>query len=311
MTRYLLLGGSGFIGTALALRLAREPQASIKVACRRPERAHRLTSVENVKVVQAEFGCGCDFPSLVCDADVVVHLVSSTVPGSSNLSVPDELADIPATAELLDACCLAGVSRVLYVSSGGTVYGKGKPPFSESDPTWPISSYGLQKVTIEKLLHLYGHLRGLDYRIVRPSNPYGPFQSPFGGQGAIAAFVRAALAGEDLILYGNGSVIRDFLYIDDLVEGLLRVVQHKGVSRVFNLGSGQGTTIIDAAKTVLSLAASDSRIRFESGRDVDVPESVLDMSRFESEMGSLELTSFEEGILRTADHQRNLLRRGA
>ena len=311
MTNYLLMGGSGFIGASLALKIAAESNASVKVACRHPERARRLVGIGNIETIRAEFGRGCDFASLVRGVDVVVHLVSSTVPNRSNLSVPDEFEDIPATAELLETCCSSSVSRVLFVSSGGTVYGKGEPPFPENAPTWPISSYGLQKVAIEKLLHLYGHLRGLDYRIVRPSNPCGPFQSPFGGQGVIAAFVRAALVGEDLVLFGDGSVVRDFLYIDDLTDGLLRVLRHEGSSRVFNLGSGCGMSIIDVARTILSLIPSNSRIRFAEGRDVDVPENVLDMSRFESEVGSLHLTDFEEGILRTADQQRTFLRRGA
>lgn len=311
MTTYLLLGGSGFIGESLVLRLAEETGVSVRVACRHPERARRLASIGNVELIRAEFCRGCDFASLVRGADVVIHLVSNTVPGSVDLSIPDELEDVSATAELLEACYSSGVSRFLFVSSGGTVYGKGEPPFSEDAPTWPISLYGLQKAAIEKLLHLYGHLRGLDYRIVRPSNPYGPFQNPSGGQGVIAAFVQAALAGEDLVLFGDGSVVRDFLYIDDLTDGLMKVLRHEGPSRVFNLGSGCGTSIIDAARTILALVPSDSRIRFAEGRDVDVPESVLDMNRFESEIGSLRLTGFEEGILRTADYQRSLLRRGA
>lgn len=310
MTSYLLLGGSGFIGTSLALKLAQEPGATVRVACRHPERAQRLAGIENVEMARVDFGRGCDFAPLVRGIGVVVHLVSNTVPGNSNLFVPDELGDIPATAELLEACCASGVSRVLFVSSGGTVYGKGEPPFSEDDPVCPISSYGLQKVSIEKLLHLYGHLHGLDYRIVRPSNPYGPLQSPSGGQGVIAAFVRAALGGEDLVLFGDGSVVRDFLYIDDLTDGLLKVLRYEGPFRVFNLGSGRGTRIADAARAVLSLVPSGSHIRFAEGRDVDVPESVLDMSLFEAEIGPLRLTGFEEGILRTADYQRTLIRRG-
>lgn len=307
MTSYLLLGGSGFIGAGLALKLSQEPGASVKVACRQPDKAQRLVGVDNIEVIKAEFCSDCDFSSLVCGADVVVHMVSSTVPSSSNLSVPDELEDIVASAELLEACHSSRVSRVLFVSSGGTVYGKGKAPFCEDDPTWPISSYGMQKVAIEKIFYLYGCLHELDYRIVRPSNPYGPFQNPVGGQGVVAAFVRAALAGQDLVLFGDGTVVRDFIYIDDLVDGLLRILNHEGPSRIFNLGSGCGTRIVDVAKTVLSLIPSTSRIRFANGRSVDVPESVLDMTRFELEIGPAQLTSLKEGVLRTADYQRLLL----
>lgn len=304
MTNYLLLGGSGFIGASLALSLAQEPGASIKVTCRHPEEARRLAGIETVQLIRSEFDCGCNFLPLVNGADVVVHMVSTTNPACSNRFVPDELGDIATTAKLLEACCAAHVSRFVFISSGGTVYGKGEPPFSEEDPIWPISTYGLQKASIEKIVYLYSHLYELDFRIVRPSNPYGPHQNPLGGQGAIAAFVRSALSGEDLVVLGDGSVVRDFLYIDDLVEGLLRVIRHEGYSRIFNLGSGCGTKVVDIAKTVLALTSSSSGIRFIDGRSADVPESVLDMSRFNSELGPLQLTTLNEGIERTIMYQK-------
>lgn len=303
--RYLLLGGSGFVGVNLASKLVLDPEATVKIACRQPEKARTLADTEGVDLVRAEFGCGYDFYPLVRDVDVVVHLVSTTNPSCSNRFVPNELEDIRATAELLEACAAAGVERVVFISSGGTVYGKGSPPFAEDDPTWPISSYGLQKASIEKLMHLYNHLSGLDYRIVRPSNPYGPHQNPFGGQGAVAAFIQAALAGNDLVIFGDGEVMRDFIYIDDMVEGLLRIMRYEGSSRIFNLGSGQGTKIVDLANLIVSTIDSKSKIRFLDSRAVDVPESVLDMSLFEDELGCLPLTSLEQGVLLTAGFQRS------
>lgn len=308
MTAYLLLGGSGFIGTNLALKLAQRPGAGVKVACRRPEKARNLASCETIELVSSEFNRMSDFSSLVRGIDVVVHMVSTTNPSSSNRSITCELEDVPATAKFLDACIAAAVKRVVFISSGGTVYGKGQPPFAEDDPVWPICSYGLQKVAIEKLLHLYGHLYGLDYRIVRPSNPYGPYQNALNGQGVIAAFVASALAGDDLVVFGDGSVVRDFMYIDDVVEGLVKIIDHAGPSRVFNLGSGSGSKIVDIARTVQFLTGSRSRIRFEEGRGVDVPESVLDMSRFEAELGALHTTGIELGIIKTIDYQQALLK---
>lgn len=307
MTAYLLLGGTGFIGTNLALKLIAESGNAVAVACRHPERALHLSDVPGIALHRAEFDETCDFQSLVAGIDVVVHMVSTTLPATSNKCVSKELSDIGTTALLLDSCVASGVKKVVFLSSGGTVYGKGVPPFTENDQVFPISSYGLQKVAIEKLLHLYWHLYGLDYRIVRPSNPFGRFQNPDRGQGVIAAFVSAALRGDDLAIFGDGSVVRDFIYIDDLVEGLCRIIEYGGSCRVFNLGSGRGMSVLDVARSVMSCIPGKSAVRFEKGRGVDVPECILSMERFNEELGELKLTDFQEGVTRTARYQESIL----
>ena len=187
----------------------------------------------------------------------------------------------------------------------GTTNGKSK----EGDSLNPISTYGLQKVAIEKLLGVYGHQHGLDYRIVRPSNPYGPWQDPKKGQGIVGVFVRNALVGKPLVLYGKGDTVRDFICIDDLVEGMRRVLNYEGVHRVFNLGSGEGLSMNRIAEEV-RLQIPGTTIAHAEGRSADVPLNILDMTLFEGEMGPLPRTEIEYGVKKVIAHQRTLLDAG-
>ena len=213
------------------------------------------------------------------------------------------------------------VRRVVFFSSGGTVYGAGgRCPIREEERTEPVCSYGLQKLTIEKLLHLYWCMYGLDYRILRLSNPYGPYQRPDGNLGAVTTFTYQALKGEEITVYGDGSVVRDFIYIDDAVEAAVKIAQEKGLEeaelgarrmqgsgeRIFNVGCGYGTSIAELIKTIGEVLNKKLRVSYRPGRPVDVPENYLDITRYESRYGRLDPVPLEEGIRRTADFMRKL-----
>lgn len=307
--RIVLVGGSGFIGSNLALALSKDSTKSVLIAGRKPGAASLLGKLPQVGFHRIEFGPATDYTSLFQRDDVVVHLVSSTTPGTSNAAISGELDDIVSAARMLDACVAAGVSKVVYVSSGGAVYGATNGKSKEDDSLDPISTYGLQKAAIEKLLGIYGHQHGLDYRIVRPSNPYGPWQNPKKGQGIVGVFVHNALVGEPLVLYGKGDTVRDFVYIDDLVEGMQRVLNYEGEHRVFNLGSGEGLPMNRIAKEI-RLQIPGTTIAYAEGRSADVPLNVLDMTLFEGEMGPIPRTEIGHGVKKVIAHQRALLDAG-
>lgn len=152
------------------------------------------------------------------------------------------------------------MKKVVFISSGGTVYGKESScPLSENTPTNPISSYGVQKITIEKLLYLYNYMYGLDYRIIRLANPYEPYQRPDGVLGAVTTFTYKALKGEKINVYGDGSVIRDFIYIQDAVRAIIKVVNGESEHHVFNLGCGYGTSIKKLLETIENLVLMEKR----------------------------------------------------
>jgi UDP-glucose 4-epimerase len=217
--KIILLGAAGFIGTNLTLALAKDPNNQLTVVDRQLAFFQPvIAQLSNVAVVESPLSAETDYETLVKGQDVVYHLISTTVPTTSNQAISEELkANVILSANLFEACVHQGVQKVVFISSGGTVYGKEvECPLNENTPTNPITSYGVQKITIEKLLYLYNYMHGLDYRIIRLANPYGPYQRPNGVLGAITTFTYKALKGEEIQVYGDGSVMRDFIYIDDI-----------------------------------------------------------------------------------------------
>ena len=235
--------------------------------------------------------------------DVVYHLISTTVPTTSNQQIPQEISDnVELTSRLLESCVRCGVKKVVYLSSGGTVYGMNQVcPLREGMETNPINSYGVQKVMNEKLLYLYQYLYGLDYRIIRLSNPFGPYQRPNGILGAVTTFTYKALKGEEIVVYGDGSVVRDYIYIEDAVKAILNIADDEGEDRLYNVGSGMGTSLCQLLKIIEDTLGLTLKIRYVPGRAVDVPVNYLDISRYEMKFGRFDVLSLPEGIRRTAD----------
>lgn len=298
----LLFGAAGFIGTNLALKLRDDPAVQLTLVDVKKDYFHPVVTGPNVTCLESPIGVDTDFENLFRGQDVVYHLVSTTVPTTSNQQIADELtANVVMTAKLLDGCVKSGVKKVIFISSGGTVYGKQTAcPLSEDTPTDPISAYGVQKVTIEKLLYLYHYMHGLDYRVVRLANPYGPYQRPNGILGAVTTFTYKALRGEQISVFGDGSVVRDFIYIDDAVKAILRIAGEDAPHKVFNLGSGYGTSIRQVLSAIECSLGLTLNIAWLPGRPVDVPVNYLDISRYEAAFGPLDPLPLEEGILKTA-----------
>lgn len=301
----IILGASGFIGTNLVIALAKENKNKITVVDRGQKifKTFELMNLSNLNIIQSDLTLNSDFESIVKNQDVVYHLISTTVPTTSNRYIADELQDnIIISTKLFEACVHQGVRKVIFFSSGGTVYGKeSKCPLSEDLPTNPISSYGVQKLSIEKILYLYNYMYGLDYRIIRLSNPYGPYQRPNGVLGAVTTFTYKALRNEKIQVYGDGEVIRDFIYIDDAVRGIQKIAEGEDKHRTFNLGCGYGTSIRHVLKTIEDALNIKLNISYTAARKVDVPVNYLDINRYETAYGPLNPLSLKQGIMKTAD----------
>lgn len=299
----LLLGAAGFIGTNLAQKLSEDPDNKITLVDVNRDYFRPEVCKESVSLVESPLDEHTDFDALLAGQQVVYHLVSTTTPSTTNQQVANELkANVVMTARLLDACVSCGVEKVIFISSGGTVYGKeSQCPLKEDTATNPITAYGVQKVTIEKLLYLYHYMYNLDYRVVRLANPYGPYQRPNGILGAVTTFTYKALNREPIVVYGDGSVVRDFIYIDDAIRGILTIANGNSPHKTFNLGSGYGTSIrqvLDMLQCALDIPVD---IQWQEGRKVDVPVNFLDMTRYEEAFGPLGTISLQEGIRKTAD----------
>ena len=295
----LVMGAGGFLGTNLVNKLSQNNNDYIRVFDREGVAFDNISNINsNVTVMYGDFCTMESFEHIVEDIDVVYHLVSTTNPSLSNKDMIKELENnvIP-TLRLLKSCVKKNVKKIVFLSSGGTVYGiQSEKKNSEVDQNNPISSYGIQKLTIEKYLYLYNYLYDLDYKIIRLSNPYGPHQRPNGGLGVITTFVYKALMGEPIQVYGDGKVIRDFIYVDDAVRGIIHIANDNSENKLFNLGFGEGHSVLDVIEAIELVLGHKIDIQFIQARKADVPYSVLDITRYKALEDVESNISLVEGI---------------
>ena len=300
--KIIILGAAGFIGTNLAFHFLKTNN-EITLVDEKEEYFSNIPVAENVKKFCVKFDAeNVNFDELLKGQDLVYHLISTNNPTTSNRNIGKDLTDnIEISIKLLEACVKNQVKRVIFISSGGTVYGPDAIcPIKEEDVTNPINTYGIQKLTIEKLLYLYEYMHDLDYRVVRLSNPYGPYQRPNGKLGVITTFIYKALNNETIFVYGDGSVIRDYIYIGDAIKGIVMIADDESEHKIYNLGSGVGTSVNDIIKIIERLTGKKLDVKYIAKRSVDVPVNVLDVGRFNSlrEEDILNV-SLEDGIKET------------
>jgi len=173
----------------------------------------------------------------------------------------------------------------------------------------PITAYGISKLAIEKYLALYGHLHRLDYRVLRVTNPFGPFQIPIKNQGLIAALVSRAIRNEAIEIWGDGSVIRDFIFVDDVVDALIAAANDRSDVRLFNIGSGQGRSVSEVISSIELCLDTKLAIDWKPARPVDLPVSITAVDRAKDILGWMPTTSFQAGLEKTIEWwQRRILR---
>lgn len=296
--RILVVGGGGFIGGHLVERLV-DSGHRVRVYGRNPNRFR--PAPKEAELVEGELGNHGLVREAVRGMEVVFHLVSNTLPKTSNddpaYDVRSNLVD---TIGLLEACVEAGAGKVVFASSGGTVYGPPREvPIPEGHPTDPINSCGIVKLATEKYLGLFHHLHGLDYAALRISNPYGPYQDPSGQQGAVGVFLNRLRRGRPITIWGDGEVVRDYLYISDLMDALELAARTRTRRKVFNIGSGRGVSMNDLVTAISEVAGERPEVEYSPGRSLDVPASVLDIRRAKEELGWSPRTELTEGISRT------------
>jgi UDP-glucose 4-epimerase len=298
MARILVAGGAGFLGANLVEEALRRGHAVTVLD--RPGASSGLSAQARaqLKWVEGDFR-DQDVTRTACTGqDLVFHLIGTTLPKSSNEDPQfDFLSNVSGTIRLLQAARQEGVRKLVFVSSGGTVYGiPTQLPIPETHPTDPISSYGIAKLAIEKYLAVFRAEHGLDYAILRVANPYGPHQSPERAQGAVAVFAWRALNRQPIEIWGDGSVIRDYIWVSDVIEAMMRAMDHGGHERLFNVGSGVGRTLNDIVRAIERVIGRRVDVSHAPARSVDVPANVLDISRARHILDWKPVVSFEEGI---------------
>ena len=230
-------------------------------------------------------------------------MISTTLPKSSNIDpVFDIETNLIGTVKLLKEAAKNKLKKVVFLSSGGTVYGAPiKLPIDETHPTNPLCSNGIIKLAIEKYLDLYYQLHGLDYAVLRLSNPYGERQRTHASQGVVAVFLGKVLRNESIDIWGDGTVIRDYIYISDVISAMIATMEYQGAEHVFNIGSGQGASLNDVISGIERVTSRKANVKYLTGRDFDVPVSVLAVDRAKKELQWSPQVPFITGVERMAN----------
>ena len=296
----LVVGGSGFIGGHLVRALTQSGIAVRGYSRNMPSD----DMMQWMGVTDWQTGSLTNRAALRCAFEGVAmcyHLASSTVPKTANnCPTSDVENNLIGTLMLLEEAVRARLQRMIFISSGGTVYGSPLVlPIPETHPLNPISSYGIVKVSIEHYLRFFNANHDLDYRVLRLSNPYGPRQRPTGSQGVVAAFIHRLIAGERLSIWGDGSVVRDYIYIDDAVEGILAAARDASNEKVFNIGSGIGHTLLDLISHIERSCGVRAQLDFQTHQKADVAINVLSTELAKTTLGFRAQTSLSEGLQKT------------
>ena len=300
----LVLGGRGFLGSHIAEALLAE-NMNVRILDRpAPAGVRSLTfgGDGSFELFEGDFTNSQDVSAAVEGCDVCVHAVTTTLPKNSNDNIEfDILTNLLGTIRLLEHASKSGMKKIIFLSSGGTIYGTPTThDLTESHPTDPISSYGITKLAIEKYLRLFEHLNGLTSISLRISNPFGPRQKIDGAQGAVAVFLGAALRGNTIAIWGDGSIVRDYVHVDDVVSAVGAALGYEGKERVFNIGSGRGRSLLDVISAVESATGARLEKVFSPSRLFDVQRNVLDITRAQRELHWSPKVSFADGVQSTA-----------
>lgn len=275
----LLLGGGGFIGGALARQLQQE-KLPVHIVVR-----HDVDQLEQV----------------VPQCSTVIHLASATTPGSSARQPSLELGNLALTFRLLDLLRAQPQTHLIFFSSGGTVYGNPQRlPVTEDSPIAPLSNHGAGKAAQESFcqaLRAQGHA----VTILRPSNAYGPGQLMKSGFGLVRTMLEHVRMGTTMEIWGDGENVRDFIYIDDIVDATMGLIKLSQDSNTYNLGSGMGFSINQVRGIVEVACGKELQTIYRPARGIDVRSVVLDYARLSAQLGWQPGVGLTDGVARTRD----------
>ncbi len=244
-----------------------------------------------------------DWDALIADVAVVHHYAWTSIPASANANpVGDMTSNVTGTLAILEALRRRGSGRIVFPSSGGTVYGRlQQVPVPEDHPLVPITAYGAGKAAVEIYLGLYRALHGVDCRVARIANPYGVGQNLARGQGAVTTFLHRALTNQPIVIWGDGEVVRDYIHVTDVAAALvaLAVAPRLDQFQTFNVGSGTGVSLNAIIAELENRLNRRLNVRREHSRPFDVPISVLDITRARQALSWRPCLSFSDGMKRT------------
>ena len=293
---FLIIGGNGFIGSHL-IDVLIENNHNVRVydlfmeKYRKPLKDvdYRINSIDDLDSLY----------KAMHEVDIVFHLASSSVPSTSNQDpILDVNGNLITSLNILNTAVKANVKKIVYFSSGGAIYGNTNGLINENNQLNPISSYGIIKSTVEKYFLLYSKIHNIDTIIFRPSNPYGPRQGHFISQGVISTFLKKISNSEPLNVFGDGSNLKDYIFVEDLVH-LCYNISIKEKSGIFNIGTGIGTSINKIIEVIKGVTNFNPKVEYNESKNYDVQQFILDISKAQKVVGNYNFLDLQYGILKT------------
>ena len=302
----VVTGGAGFIGSNLVDRLIDDGHEVLVV--------DDLSSGKLSNLADARGRGGLHFHQIDVRApelsevftrfspDLVFHLAAQIdVRRSVDDPVFDASVNVVGSVNTLAAAVEAGAQRFVFVSSGGATYGDASVfPTPESTPRLPESPYGVAKKVVDEYLRYFRDVHGLDYLSLGPANVYGPRQDPHGEAGVVAIFTKALRAGRRPTIFGDGGQVRDYVYVEDVADALVRAAETGG-GRFLNIGTGRGTSVLELFEHLRTLTNRRVEPQFAAGKPGDIGRSCLDPAAAKEHLGWEPWTSLPDGLARTVE----------
>lgn len=290
----LMLGGFGFLGKNL-IEVFKNKYNIIVFD-------HLKNNMDSVISYSGDFSNANDLEIIFINhrIDLVFHLISNTTPGSSNKDIVYDIEkNLISTINLLELMKKYSIPKIVFTSSGGTIYGKINSPNGfamENDPTFPICSHGICKLAIERYIYLFSYLYGIDYLILRISNLYGKYHTS-NNLGFINVSLRKILSEKKMEVWGNGEIIRDYIFVEDCVQIIRDLLEKNVNNEVFNIGSGEGHSINEIINIIRGFNC-DFTIEYKKGRNFDVDKVILSIKKLKR-INDFQFTNIEDGIKKT------------
>lgn len=308
MKKILMLGGYGFISTNILKYIdenyAEEYEVIIFDRIMEHPKGVKFNCVK--KVYAGDFSDETNLIQIFNENEIniVMHFLSSTVPATSNNAQFDVESNLIATLKLLGIMDKFGVKDIVYMSSGGAIYGDYlMKVHNEEDAVYPKSSYGVVKLAIEKYLLSYSELYEFNSLILRLSNPYGPYHYN-NKQGIINIAIRKALAGEKVQIWGSGDGIKDYIYIEDVCSIIFRLIENGVETEVYNVAAGSAHSVNEIVEGIKEFVPS-CEWEYVNALHSDVQSFELDITKLRQKLGVIKFTSFENGLKKTINWQKN------
>lgn len=295
----VIVGANGFIGSHLVDRLTAQGKVSVRAYDRYSRPAQfKAAGVEIVKGTQEDDAA---LDKALKGADYLIHSLSATTPFVADSNPYTDVHNMLQTIELFERAIKKGVRKIVFISSGGAVYGTSaeeKTAHEETIPK-PLSPYGICKLTIEHYLAYFKRKYGTEYVIYRLSNPFGPRQIVKNNQGVIPAFLHKILQDERIEVFGDGTMSRDYIYIEDAVRMIADTFMRTNKHAVYNIGSGKQTTLNEIISSLKQVLDKDISVAYRDVPQTFLQKTSISIDRFREEFGEPEITAFTQGLART------------